>query len=97
MATSATSNGMLDRIIPVVGVYGTPFVREEPQEGGGYRRRVVLPYTVTRSQLEAPPDTKVRKWVHVRTDLTPNITYRVDTVDLHQPLNYVFFLVKLGE
>lgn len=90
------TNGMLDGRIPVIGVYGTPFVTETPNERGGYTRRVILPYTVTRDQLEADPDTTQRKWTHVRTDLTPHIHYLVETIDRHQPLNYVFFLVKLG-
>lgn len=97
MSADADGNGSLDGRIKLTGVYGTPFVREEIQPGGGYRRRTVLPYSFTREQLDAPPDTSTRKLTFTRLDLTPNITYRVDTIDAHQPINYVLFLVKLGE
>ncbi len=93
MAIGAAGNGLIGTHA-ITGVYGTPIVQEVLMPGGGSRRRVALPYTCTRDQFEAAPDSKLP---FVRTDLTPTKIYRIDTVDTHQPLNYVLLLVKAGE
>jgi hypothetical protein len=75
-------------------VYGTPRVVEPFNVGGGSRPRTEVPATLTRTQMSAPP---VSKEQLVRTDVTPHITYRIDTVDTHDPIHYVLVLVKVGE
>lgn len=78
----------------LTGVYGQPRIEERMLPGGGYRRRAVVPLSVTRGQLTAAPAPQA---TIVRTDLTPHIGYRIDDVDTHDPHHYRLTLVKLGE
>lgn len=76
------------------GVYGQPQVVEVPLVSGGFRRRAEVPLTLTRAQLDTPP---VAQSTLTRTDITPNMAYRVEVVDTHDPFHYVLTLVRVGE
>ncbi len=77
-----------------VAVYGQPVVVREMLGPGGYRQRTYVPTTATRTQFTAMPKANAQ-WV--RTDMTPQITYRIEKVDLHDPYVYVLTLVRTGE
>lgn len=94
MAGDATGNTLLaGQSVPVVGVYGRPQVDFIPQIAGGYRKRTNLPLTITRAQLvTAPaPNTKL-----TRIDLSPPITYNVESVDSQDPLVWGLSLVNFA-
>lgn len=76
-----------------VGVWGQPQVVEIMRGGGGYSRRSQIVLTVTRSQFETAPDTKVQI---VRTDITPRENYRIDVLNTDDPFHYVLTCVKVG-
>ncbi len=79
---------------PVKMVYGTSRVFFIPApNGGGYRKRIETPATMTRTQgVPAPKEhSKV-----IRTDQTPNVTYIVDSVDTTDPIDYIMTLVAFG-
>lgn len=88
------SGNTLFRNGQITVLYGTPRVAEPMNPGGGFRPRVELTASVTRTQLNKAP---VPGENMIRVDLTPHITYRIDTVDVHSPLFYVMVLVKVGE
>jgi hypothetical protein len=75
-------------------VYGQPIVQREMLPSGGYRQRTLVPATATRDQFDVPPVANAQ-WV--RTDTDPQITYRIKTVDLHDPFVYALTLVRVGE
>lgn len=77
-----------------LAVYGQPIVQRQMLPSGGYRQRALVPTTATRAQFDAPPVANLN-WV--RTDMTPEITYRIEKVDLHDPYVYVLTLVRVGE
>ena len=77
-----------------IAVYGAPIVERQMLPAGGYRQRTVMQVTATRAQFVAAPVANLQ-WV--RTDLAPQITYRVEKVDLHDPFIYVLTLSRVGE
>ncbi len=77
-----------------LAVYGQPIVQRNMLPSGGYRQRTVVTTTATRDQFDAPPTANLQ-WV--RTDMTPQITYRIEKVDLHDPYLYVLTLIRVGE
>lgn len=77
-----------------LAVYGQPIVQRNMLPSGGYRQRTIVPTTATRTQFDAPPKADLQ-WV--RTDMAPQITYRIEKVDLHDPYVYVLTLVRVGE
>lgn len=77
-----------------LAVYGQPGVQRTMLPSGGYRQRTFLQTTVTRDQFNSPPTANL-PWV--RTDMEPNIIYRIEKVDLHDPYVYVLTLVRVGE
>lgn len=87
------SGNALYRFNPVTVIFGTPRPTDPMNLGGGYRPRVEIPATLTRTQLAEPP---LENESITRTDLTPHVTYRIATVDSHDPLHYVLTLVKVG-
>jgi hypothetical protein len=78
---------------PVTVLYGTSRVFLVPIAGGGYRKRIETPATMTRTQGLPPPAQNSKL---VRTDQTPHITYIVTDVDTTDPLDYIFTLVVQG-
>jgi hypothetical protein len=78
----------------LVGVFGNPVVAETMNPGGGWRRRVELPLTITREQLGAAPEGRAQV---TRTDSAGNPVYRIEAVDTNDPLHWVMTLVKVGE
>lgn len=74
------------------GVFGQATIEEIPQPQGGYRRRAVLPLTVTKTQTDFLPVAKAKL---IR--LSPAITYTIDKFDANDPLVWVVLLVKVGE
>lgn len=91
---AAGGTNALHRGVGLVGVWGPPQVTEVMNQAGGYRRRSEITFTVTRSQFTEAPDTKEQI---VRTDITPQVTYRIDVVDSTDVLHYVFRCIKVGE
>lgn len=94
MAGTAMGNTLLaGQTVPLVGVYGRPQVDFIPQLAGGYRRRTHVPLTITRTQLAtAPaPNTKL-----TRIDLSPAITYNVESVDTQDPLVWGLSLLSFA-
>lgn len=79
---------------PVTVVYGTSRVFFIPLIGGGNRKRIETPATMTRTQGLPPPAENSKL---IRTDQTPHVTYVVIDVDTTDPLDYIFTLVKHGE
>lgn len=77
-----------------LGVYGVPQVDRQMLPSGGYRQRAMVPLTVTRDQFVAPPVSNCQ-WV--RTDVSPEITYIINRVDLHDSYVYTLMLVRVGE
>ena len=77
-----------------LAVYGQPVVQRTMLPSGGYRQRTFLQVTVTREQFNSPPTANL-PWV--RTDLEPNIIYRIEKVDQHDPYVYVLTVVRVGE
>ena len=80
--------------VPYLGVFGSASVSDAISAAGGYRRVAMLPLTVTRSQLTEAPASKTKV---IRTDISPQIEYLVDSVDVHDPHHYTLLLVKNGE
>jgi hypothetical protein len=91
---TAGGSNVLYRGTAYVGTFGPPQVVEIMNPAGGYRKRFVVTLTITRSQMEEAPDTKEQI---IRTDIDPNLTYRIDTVDSSDVLHWVLALVKVGE
>lgn len=91
-ATSAAPNFLLNGAA-FCGVFGAPRIEERMNAGGGYRPRAEVVLRATRGQFSAPPKTQINL---TRTDITPHQSYRVESVDSHDPLFYVFTLVKVG-
>lgn len=88
-ATNALYNGA-----DYLCVYGQPQVQREMLASGGYRQQTMVPVTATRAQFEAPP---VAQNLWVRTDISPTITYRIKSVNLHDPYVYGLVMVRVGE
>lgn len=78
---------------PFVGVFGKPIVDEMPVPGGGYRRSVRLPLTVTHDQEFAPD--RMKKITRIVP--APDQVYVIDSIDDHDPLVWELMLVKFGE
>lgn len=76
-----------------LGVFGAASVVDEISAAGGYRRVARLQLTLTREQFTAPPVSKTKV---VRTDISPQIEYLVDSVDVNDPIHYTLLLVKNG-
>lgn len=94
-AASAAGNTLFaGQTVPVLGVYGRPVVTFDPQVGGGYRKRTIVPLTITRAQLAAEPQPNTRL---TRIDLTPPVAYNVQHVDTQDPLSWVITLVSLAK
>lgn len=79
---------------PVKLVYGTSRVFFIPVAGGGYRKRIETPATMTRTQGLPPPAQNSKL---TRTDQTPHVVYTVTDVDTTDPIDYIFTLVRFGE
>ena len=95
MADDADGNTLFSgSAVARVGVYGLPQVVEKMMLGGGYRRRTETLLSITRDQLDAPPS--VRSKV-TRIDVSPAITYVIDTINLDDPLHYELVLLNFGE
>ena len=75
-------------------VFGPPTFMQEQMEGGGYRGRTTLTAAATRDQFSTPP---INRQTVVRTALTPQVTYRIESIGFHDPIHYVFHLSKVGE
>jgi hypothetical protein len=88
-ATNALYNGA-----EYLAVYGQPVVMREMLASGGYRQRSLVQTTATKAQFDVPPVANLN-WV--RTDTTPQITYRIQKVDLHDPFVFGLTLVRVGE
>jgi hypothetical protein len=92
MGGDAAGNTLIaGQTVLIVGVYGRPQVDFIPQIAGGYRKRTAIPLTITRAQLTtAPaPNTKL-----TRIDLSPPITYNVESVDTQDPLVWGLSLIN---
>lgn len=79
---------------PYLGVFGAASVSDAISAAGGYRRVAMLSLTITRAQFTAAPASKAKV---VRTDISPQVEYLVDSVDVHDPHHYTLLLVKNGE
>jgi hypothetical protein len=90
---AGAAGNALFRFVPVTLVFGTPRPSDPMNLAGGFRPRVEVPATMTREQLATAP---LENEVITRTDLAPHVTYRIATVDAHDPLHYVLTLVKVG-
>lgn len=75
------------------GVFGSTQLVDVPTAGGGYRRQALLTLTATRDQFAAAPQPKGKL---TRTDVSPQIEYLVQAIDVHDALHYTFSLVKNG-
>lgn len=75
-------------------VFGKPRIAEDMNAGGGYRPKVVIDAIGTKSQFGAAPISK--EMTVTRIDVTPPVTYRIDTLDTHDSINYEFVLMKVG-
>jgi hypothetical protein len=91
---TATGTNALINKHAVTMVFGSPVIDEVPSERGGIRRRVTVPASITRTQLSAVPESRS---TITRTDMTPHITYRIVSLDTHDPIRYNFMLEKYGE
>jgi hypothetical protein len=91
---AAATNTTLADGTTCVGVYGQPQIVEIPLSDGGFRRRAELPLTITRDQLDEAPESQTNL---TRTDLTPNRTYRIESVSEDDSLVYLLTLVRSGE
>lgn len=87
-ATNALYNGA-----NYLAVYGQPIVQRIMQVGGGYTNRVFLPLTATKAQFSTAPLPE-KTWT--RTDLTPPVTYRIQSVDPADANLYSLTLSKGG-
>ncbi len=76
------------------GVYSPPQVDRQMLPSGGYRQRTFLQWVVPRAQFAAAPKPLTEL---VRTDVTPEITYRIERVNLHDPVHYVCTIIRVGE
>jgi hypothetical protein len=76
-----------------VGVYGPPVIREDMHPAGGHRRLSENQVALTREQFAAAPASQADL---TRTDISPPITYRIASVDTHDPLYYILTLAKVG-
>jgi hypothetical protein len=83
---------VLYRMHAYTGTFGQPRVEEQMLAAGGYRRRTVLPLTLTRAQFAAGA-APVPKEKLTRPGLQE--TYLIDLVDTSDPLHYVLTLIKL--
>lgn len=77
-----------------LAVYGQPQVENLMLPAGGYRQRTTVGLTVTRAQFTAPPQSK-KQWV--RTDVSPPITYVIESVGTHDSLLFHLRLLRTGE
>jgi hypothetical protein len=79
---------------PYAVVFGSPQVQRIMLPSGGYRQRTVVPFSVSKEVMVACPanDTNI-----VRTDVSPHITYRVDSPDKHDAYSWRATLVRVGE
>jgi hypothetical protein len=92
MAEGAAGNTQIAGTNQIVtGVYGRPEVDFIPQPGGGYRKRTILPLTITREQMPEPVKANTKL---TRIDLTPNVTYNVEKVDTQDPLVWTLTLIN---
>jgi hypothetical protein len=79
---------------PYVFTYGQPQPQNQMMPGGGYRQRTVVPFTATRAQFTVAPE---KNKTLTRTDLSPQLTYRIEVVNLHDPYHYTGVLIRVGE
>ena len=91
----AQAQGLLGDALTIDGVaytgtFGQPRPQQQMLPGGGYRGRTVIALTLTRDQFNAAPTVR-------GTVMKSGISYRIDTVDVHDPFHYVLQLVRLGE
>lgn len=94
MAGTATGNTLLaGQTVPVVGVYGRPRVDFIPQIAGGYRKKTSVPLTITRTQLATPPAPNTKL---TRIDVSPAISYNVESVDTQDPLVWAVSLLSFA-
>lgn len=91
---AAGGTNALFRGAAIVGTWGPPRVTEVVNAAGGYRRRSEITLTVTKSQITTAPDSKEQI---IRTDLEPNVTYRVDVIENNDPHHWVFNCIRVGE
>lgn len=80
---------------PYVGVFGAAQMDEVIAVGGGIRRVAVLPLTITRDQIASVDG--MHKKALIRTDMSPSITYEINSINDNDPHHFAFMLVKNGE
>lgn len=79
---------------PYTGVYGHPRVIFIPNpRGAGYVKKTEVDLRITKGQRDSIPafGTPV-----VRTDLTPNVTYKLDHAGTHDEFWWVIVLAQFG-
>lgn len=81
----------------LTGVWGLPQPEQVMLPDGGYRGRTSVQFAVTRDQFDDPPDNVKSRQQITRTDLTPHLTYRVESVSYHDPFKFIFTCVRVGE
>lgn len=75
---------------PYTGTFGTPRVQQQMLPGGGYRGRTVVTLTLTRGQFAVAPAVRgTVAWRH--------LSWRIESVDTHDPFHYVLTLIRTGE
>lgn len=93
----AAETGGVDNVLlngaTYTGVWGVPVVQEIMLPTGGYRKRTVIPVTITRDQFTAAPVSKHRV---SNPKLSPSEEYTVDTVGTSDPFHYVLTAIKSG-
>src|SRR5688572_16905692 len=92
MAPGASGNFLYGGA-PFTGVFGDNEVDEAMNPGGGFRKRLETTLRATRTQFDGVPMTQTEL---IRTDLGAAKIYRIAKLDTHDPLHYVFTLVKVG-
>ena len=91
---AAGGTNVVFRGAALVGTWGPPRVTEVMNAAGGYRRRSEITLTVTKAQITTAPDSKEQI---IRTDLDPNVTYRIDVIENNDPHHWVFNCIRVGE
>lgn len=81
----------------LTGTWGLPQSEQVMLPDGGYRGRTSLPFAVTRDQFDAPPDNVKSRQQITRTDLTPHLVYRIESISFHDPFKFIFNCIRVGE
>lgn len=81
----------------ITGVWGVPQAEQVMLVDGGYRGRTAVQFSASRDQFPTPPDNVKSRAQIVRTDLTPNLIYRIESINFHDPFKFVFNCVRVGE